>query len=92
MGINPPGKLTGKPTSRLDGTEIGACVFCRRGVFPHQLHGRAPRPYIGLAHRSVDDCPELAETAEAIGPCDRGCYGKNLDFDCPVHGGMRGAK
>lgn len=61
MGIRPMAKLTSKPKPSLNGAEIGRCVMCKRGIYPYQEHGRAPLPWLGMAHADIKDCPELAQ-------------------------------
>lgn len=66
MGIKPD--LAKAPRPSLSHTDVGACVLCKRGIFPHQPHGRAPLPWLGLAHESTNDCPALAGPGSAVKP------------------------
>jgi hypothetical protein len=66
MGMKPDVSKAPKPG--LTTVEVGACVLCRRSIFPHQPYGRAPLPWLGLAHESTGDCPGLAGLRPAVAP------------------------
>ncbi len=60
--------------AKLNGSEFTRMQLS--GLLSVAISMLAERPATHVLGRSVS--------------CDRGCYGENKDFDCPIHGGMQG--